>query len=85
MFASEFFTGFAAKWFHAQSFSSWHDISTKLISDFVQVDYFDNLLDTIRNRKQEHAESVVAFFTNFEDSCSRLLTPLTSMEKLLLF
>lgn len=81
VFASELFTGFAVKWFHAQSFSSWTDISIKLISDFVQVDYFDNLLDTIRNRKQEYTESVVKFFTNFEDSCSRLMTPLSAEEK----
>lgn len=80
-FASEFFSGFASTWYHSQQFNSWDDITIKLISDFVQVDYFDNLLDTIRQRKQSQSENVVQFFINFEDSCSRLPTPLSNLEK----
>lgn len=56
---SEFFSGFASKWFHSQQFYDWNDLESKLISDFVQVDYFDNLLDIIRQRKQSQNETVV--------------------------
>lgn len=50
--ACQFFDGFAAKWFLSQSFCNWNDVKEKLISDFVQVDYLQNLLDTIQQRKQ---------------------------------
>lgn len=80
----EFFTGQALKWFYSQQkqLSSWTEISEKLVSDFVEVDYYDNLLMTIQQRKQKHDESVVHFVTIFEDDCSRLLTQLTSAEKI---
>lgn len=47
----------------------------------MDVDYYDNLLDTIRQRKQTQTESIVHFFTIFEDDCSRLQTLLTTNEK----
>lgn len=72
--ACELFDGFAAKWFLSQKFANWNDVKEKLISDFVQVDYLENLLDTIRQRKQNHNEPIVNFFTVFEDDCSRLPT-----------
>lgn len=79
--ASEFFCGFAAKWFYSQTFANWNDMKRKLISDFVQVNYFDELLDTIRQRRQSPNESIVHFFTVFEDDCSRLSTRLDNAEK----
>lgn len=80
--ACELFDGFAAKWFLSQNFRDWNDIKEKLISDFVQVDYLQNLLDTIRQRKQANNEAIVHFFTVFEDDCSRLPVPLSIDEKL---
>lgn len=82
--AIELFSGQALKWYFAsrEQVNSWSDISEKLISDFVDVDYYDNLLDTIRQRKQTQTESIVHFFTVFEDDCSRLQTLLTSYEKI---
>lgn len=80
--ACELFDGFAATWFMSQTFRNWNDIKEKLISDFMQVDYFENLLDTIRQRKQAHNEAIVHFFTVFEDDCSRLPVQLTVDEKL---
>lgn len=80
--AAEFFTGFAAKWFYAQTFRSWTDLTEKLVSDFVQVNYFDELIDTIRQRRQSPNESIVHFFTVFEDDCSRLKEQLPQAEKI---
>lgn len=80
--ACELFDGFAAKWFLSQTFINWNEIKEKLISDFVQVDYLENLLDTIRQRKQAYNEEIVHFFTVFEDDCSRLPVQLTVDEKL---
>lgn len=80
--ACELFDGFAAKWYLSQTFRSWNDLKEKLISDFVQVDYLENLLDTIRQRKQAHNEAIVHFFTVFEDDCSRLPVQLSAEEKL---
>lgn len=84
--AIELFSGQALKWYFAsrEYFNSWSDISEKLISDFVDVDYYDNLLDTIRQRKQTQTESIVHFFTIFEDDCSRLQTLLTTNEKIII-
>lgn len=78
---SELFDGFAAKWFASQTISNWSDLKEKLVSDFVQVDYLENLLDIIRQRKQLKNESIVRFFTVFEDDCSRLRNKLTLEEK----
>lgn len=80
--ACELFDGFAAKWFLSQTFRNWNDLKEKLISDFVQVDYLENLLDTIRQRKQAYNEAIVHFFTVFEDDCSRLAVQLSVDEKL---
>lgn len=80
--ASEFFTGDASKWYFSQDFSDWSDLETKLLADFMQVNYFDDLIDIIRQRKQTSNETVVQFFTIFEDNCSRLLSPLTTVEKI---
>lgn len=80
--ASEFFDGFAAKWFYAQTFNNWTELKEKLISDFVQVNYLDNLLDTIRQRKQTYDDTIVQFFTAFEDDCSRLQVQLSVQEKI---
>lgn len=82
--AIEFFTGHALKWYYAQrnQISSWAELAEKLISDFVEVHYYDNLLDTIRQRIQKQNEAIVHFFTVFEDDCSRLQTLLTPAEKI---
>lgn len=81
--AIEFFSGHALKWYFSQrdQLSSWDQIAEKLVSDFVEVDYYDKLLMKIHQRKQSHDESVVHFITIFEDDCSRLITQLTSAEK----
>ena len=83
--AIDFFSGQALKWYYAQrsQISSWAELSERLISDFVEVNYYDNLLDTIRQRKQTTNESIVQFFTIFEDNCSRLQKSLSSNEKIL--
>lgn len=80
--ASEFFTGEASKWYFSQHFADWSEIESKLLADFMQVNYFDDLIDIIRKRKQAANESIVQFFTVFEDNCSRLLTPLSTLEKI---
>lgn len=80
--ACELFDGFAAKWFLTHTFCNWNELKEKLISDFVQVDYLENLLDTIRQRKQMHDEEIVHFFTVFENDCSRLRVQLSVEEKL---
>lgn len=80
--ASEFFTGEASKWYFSQGFRDWNDLESKLLADFMQVNYFDDLIDIIRQRKQASHESIVQFFTVFEDNCSRLRHPLTTAEKI---
>lgn len=80
--AGEFFSGFAAKWFYSQTFRNWTELSEKLVSDFVQVNYFDELIDIIRQRRQSPNETIVHFFTVFEDDCSRLKDPLPQAEKI---
>lgn len=82
--AIDFFSGQALKWYYAQrsQMKSWSELSEKLISDFIEVNYYDNLLDTIRQRKQTPNESIVHFFTIFEDDCSRLQTPLSQNDKM---
>lgn len=80
--ASDLFTGEASKWYFSQQFLDWNDLETKLISDFMQVNYFEDLIDTIRQRKQTPSESIVQFVTIFEDNCSRLLFPIAAQEKI---
>lgn len=82
--AIDFFSGQALKWYYTQrsQTNSWVELSEKLISDFIEVNYYDNLLDTIRQRRQQTNESIVNFFTKFEDDCSRLQTLLTTGEKI---
>lgn len=80
--ASEFFTEDASKWYFSQKFVNWNDLEQRLIADFMQVIYFDDLIDTIRQTKQSYNESIIKFCTNFEDNCSRLLTPLSTLEKI---
>lgn len=82
--AIEFFSGEALKWYYAQQHKthSWSELSRKLISDFIEVNYYDNLLDTIRQTQQSQSESIVHFFTHFEDKCSRLQTPLSQRDQI---
>lgn len=82
--AIEFFSGQALKWYYAQrnQINSWPELSEKLISDFIEVNYYDNLLDTIRQRRQTQNDSIVNFFTIFEDDCSRLQTLLSPREQI---
>lgn len=80
--ASEFFIGEASKWYFSQQFDDWIDLEERLIADFMQVNYFDDLIDTIRQRKQSSNESVIQFITIFEDNCSRLRVPLPTKEKI---
>lgn len=86
LFASaiEFFSGQALKWYYAQrnQIKSWSELAEKLISDFIEVNYHDNLLDTIRQRQQTSNESIVHFVTIFEDDCSRLQTLMLPKEQI---
>lgn len=83
--AAELFTGIAAKWFHSQTFENWWDIETQLISDFVSINYFDDLIDEIKARKQKPNEKIVHFFTIIENMCGRLRQPLLENEKIKIF
>lgn len=82
--AIDLFSGQALKWYYGQrnQTKSWAELSEKLISDFIEVNYYDNLLDTIRQRKQTSDESIVHFFTIFEDNCFRLQNPMSTNEKI---
>lgn len=82
--AIDFFSGQALKWYYAQrtQTKTWAELSDKLISDFIEVNYYDNLLDTIRQRKQTSTESIVHFFTIFEDDCSRLQTRMSPSDQI---
>lgn len=80
--ASEFFIGEASKWYFSQDFVDWSDLTEKLLADFMQVNYFDDLIDIVRQRKQTSNETIVQFFTIFEDNCSRLRVPLSNSEKI---
>lgn len=80
--AAEFFTDVAAKWFLSQTFANWGDIEAKLISDFVAIDYFDNLIFEIKDRKQKESESIVVYFASFENLCSRLRDPMPEENKI---
>lgn len=80
--ASEFFIDDASRWYFSQKFDDWSDLEAKLIADFMQVNYFDDLIDTIRQTKQSSNESIVQFCPKFEDNCSRLKTLLSTQEKI---
>lgn len=49
--ASEFFISEASKWYFSSTFHSWIDLKTRLIADFMSFNYFDELVDKIRQRK----------------------------------
>lgn len=80
--ASEFFEGFPSKWYKASTFNDWSHLKEMLVRDFVGLDYSDNLLQKIRERKQTENEMVLQFFTDFEDECSRLVNKLPDKEKI---
>lgn len=80
--ASEFFEGFPSKWFKSTTFNNWSHLKEMLVRDFVGLDYSDNLLQKIRERKQTQDETVLQFFTDFEDECSRLVNKLSDKEKI---
>lgn len=80
--ASEFFEGFPSKWYKSSTFNNWAHLKEMLVRDFVGLDYSDNLLQRIRERKQTENETVLQFFTDFEDECSRLVNKLPDKEKI---
>lgn len=80
--ASEFFEGFPSKWYKSGTFNNWSHLKEMLVRDFVGLDYSDNLLQKIRERKQTQGETVLTFFTDFEDECSRLVNKLPDNEKI---
>lgn len=53
--AIDLFSGQALKWYYAQrsQTKTWAELSEKLVSDFIEVNYYDNLLDTIRQRRHQ--------------------------------
>lgn len=80
--ASEFFEGFPSKWYKSNAFNDWSHLKEMLVRDFVGLDYSDNLLRKIHEHKQTQSETVLQFFTDFEDDCSRLVNKLTDKEKI---
>jgi hypothetical protein len=74
--ASELFTGNALKWYRQVTFShnlhSWEELVERLLIDFQGHDYNDELLDTIKNRKQQEHESIVIYVAIMEDMFLRL-------------
>lgn len=70
--ASELFADNGLKWFRTQNFQNWIDIERKLISDFVSTDFYDDLLDDIKKRKQRENETIVLFFAIIEDMFNKL-------------
>lgn len=80
--ASEFFEGFPSKWHKSTKFNDWSHLKEMLVRDFVGLDYSDNLLRKIHETKQKQNETVLQFFTDFEDNCSRLVNKLPDNEKI---
>ncbi|KAK3915036.1 Activity-regulated cytoskeleton associated protein 2 [Frankliniella fusca] len=76
--ASEFFTGDAKNWFRniSPSVASWKEFTRALRDEFLPVNYYDNLMEEIRARKQGPDESVGAYVSNMCSLFSRLETGL---------
>lgn len=64
--ASEFFTGAAKTWFRSvkSTIDSWAELKIALRREFLPLDYYDNLWDEIRARKQGPNESMGTFMAN---------------------
>jgi hypothetical protein len=84
--ASELFKGNALKWFRQVTVSynirSWTDIAQRLMIDFQGQDCDDELLDSIKNRKQLPNESIVIYVAIMEDMFQRLNVWPTEREKI---
>lgn len=72
--ASEFFTGRAKTWFRSvkSKIDSWKELKIALRSEFLPLDYYENLWEDIRMRKQGQSESIGAFVSNMLALFSRL-------------
>ena len=64
--AAEFFTGRAKTWFRSvkSKVDSWEELKIALRSEFLPMDYYENLWEEIRLRKQGQAESIGAYVAN---------------------
>lgn len=84
--ASDLFEGVALEWFRSNSrkgkFNNWDNLVAALRKDFLSVDYEDELMSQILNRKQQPNERVIIFISVMENLINNLSTPLGSQEKL---
>ncbi|KAK3931685.1 Activity-regulated cytoskeleton associated protein 1, partial [Frankliniella fusca] len=70
--ASEFFVGDAKNWFRSINVDSWREFTRALRSEFLPVNYFDNLMEEIRARKQGPDEPIGLYVTNMRALFDRL-------------
>jgi hypothetical protein len=84
--ASELFKGNALKWFRqitvSYNIQSWADIAERLLIDFQGHDYNDELLDSIKGRKQRENESITIYVAIMEDMFQRLNVWPTERERI---
>jgi hypothetical protein len=84
--ASELFRGNALKWYRQVTASYdiqfWEDLAERLLIDFQGHDYNDELLDSIKNRKQRENESMVIYVAIMEDMFQRLNTLPSERERI---
>lgn len=64
--ATEFFTGEAKTWYRSvkNKIDSWNELKIALKREYLPLDYYDNLLEEIRARKQGPTETVGTFVAN---------------------
>ena len=64
--ASEFFPGSAKTWFRSvrTKIDSWVELKIALRKEYLPLDYYDNLWDEIRSRKQGPTETMGTFVSN---------------------
>lgn len=83
---SEFFTGEAKTWYRSikNKVDSWEEMKIALRREFLALDYFDNLWEEIRGRKQGLQESVGTFIANMLAMFDRLSMDEPITEELML-
>lgn len=82
--AIDLFDGQGLLWFRSVRglVNSWEELVERLKRDFLPLEYDEELLDTIRSRKQGDNERPVAFFAAMENLFARLQQPLSAKDKL---